>query len=102
MHKAVPAKDERMIIDSSDWSRSCSSDMRKASFSGGIGTDAAEVGVMQRRLGGLVERWPVAFGASKLRLGGSVPSHAKAIDIKESIAHGDFMLSSDFFGVVGE
>lgn len=55
MHEGVTTEDKRVIVDRSHRGGRSSTDMGKDGFAGCVCTDAAKVGVMERRLSVFVE-----------------------------------------------
>ena len=78
--------------------------MSKDCFAGSVGTDTAEVRVMERWLGvfvkcGMLSGVPISVETfSSWR----VPGYAKTINIKETIACGNLVLCGYFIWVMGE
>lgn len=102
VHDSVAAEHEGVVIDGRDGRGSGGSDVGEADFGGGVGANAAEVGVVEGGLGVLVEGGAVAFGGGEIVPRGGVPGQAEAVDVKEAVARGDLVLGGDFVGVVRE
>lgn len=104
MHKGVSTEDEGVVVDPSHRRSSGSTNVSKDCFAGSIGTDAAEIGIVERRLGILVESRMLASNAIVVEVcrGRSIPCYTKAINVEEAIASGNLMLCSDLIGVMRE
>lgn len=81
-----------MIVNWSDRGGGGCSNMRKTCSCGGIAADAVEVCIVRRRLAVLVDRRPFTTAVAEIGSGLGVPCYAKAVDIEESIAQGNFCL----------
>jgi hypothetical protein len=66
--------------------------MRKTCCCGSIAADTVEVCIIGRRLAVLVDGRPFTTGVTKISSGLGVPCYAKAVNVEESIAKGNFFL----------
>ena len=100
----MPTKYERVVIYRHDWRSSGGADVSKDSFAGSVGTDTAEVRVMERWLGILVEGGMLSGIPISVEIFSSwrVPGYAKTINVKETVACGDLVLCGNFIWVMGE
>ena len=93
---------ERVVVRRCDCRGRGSSDVCKDNLARCVAADGTEVGVMERRLNGLVERgMKIGLYGMRFVLGGrelgedaGIPGHAKAIHIEETVASGDLGLGS--------
>lgn len=78
--------------------------MSKDSFAGSVGTDTAEVRVMKWWLGVLVECGMLSGVLISVEIFSSwgIPGYAKTINVKETVACGNFVLCGNFIWVMGE
>ena len=102
MHEGVSTEDKRMVVDRSNRGGCSSTNVSEDGFASCVCTDAAEVGVMERRLSVLVEaRLLCSYTiAVELCRGRRVPSNPETIDIEEAVASCDLMRRGDLVWVV--
>ncbi len=80
----MATKDERMVVHSGDWRGCCRANVGKDGFTGRVGTDAAEISVVEGRLSVLVESGMIGCVAVVIEVGGGrgVPRYAETIDVE--------------------
>lgn len=83
MHKRMATEDERVVIHSCDRRGSGSADVSENGFTGSIGTNATEVGIVEGWLSVFVESG--MFGCDLLvevQCGRGIPGYAEAINVE--------------------
>ena len=100
----MPTKHERVVVHRHDGRSSGGANVSKDSFAGSIGTDTAEVRVMERWLGVFVEGGMLSGVPISIEILSSwrIPCYAKTINIKETVACGNLVFCGYFIWVMGK